>query len=87
MKSNSNKKINIIKQSNRLLAKLFIYMVRIYQKYISPMRGPTCRFYPTCSQYSIEAYKKYGAIKGTYLTIRRILKCHPFHPGGYDPLK
>ena len=87
MKSNSNKKINIIKQSNRLLAKLFIYMVRIYQKYISPMRGPTCRFYPTCSQYSIEAYKKYGAMKGTYLTIRRILKCHPFHPGGYDPLK
>lgn len=87
MKSNSNKKINIIKEVNTLLAKLLIYMVRIYQKYISPMRGPTCRFYPTCSQYSIEAYKKYGAMKGTYLTIRRILKCHPFHPGGYDPLK
>ncbi|MDX5706423.1 membrane protein insertion efficiency factor YidD, partial [Clostridioides difficile] len=52
-----------------------------------PLKGPTCRFYPTCSQYSIEAFKKYGFVKGMYLTIRRLLKCHPFHPGGYDPLK
>ena len=72
---------------NRCLTKLFIYLVKKKKKFISPLKGPTCRFYPTCSQYSIEALKKYGAIKGSYLSIRRILKCHPFHPGGYDPLK
>ena len=70
------------------MKKLFIKCIKGYQKYISPIKGrPTCRFYPTCSQYSIEAIRKYGALKGIYLTIRRLLKCHPFHPGGYDPLK
>ena len=77
----------ILKEINRYLSKLLIYLVRFYQKFISPLKGPTCRFYPTCSQYSIEAIRKYGALKGIYLTIRRLLKCHPFHPGGYDPLK
>lgn len=48
---------------------------------------PTCRFYPTCSQYAIEAIMKYGCIKGSYMAIKRILKCHPFHPGGFDPVK
>ncbi|GAA3642180.1 membrane protein insertion efficiency factor YidD [Asaccharospora irregularis] len=79
--------INILKEIGNCLSKLCIYLVRFYQKYISPLKGPTCRFYPTCSQYSIEAFKKYGFIKGMYFSIRRILKCHPFHPGGYDPLK
>ncbi len=51
------------------------------------MFPPTCRFYPTCSQYFIQAVEKYGAVKGSFLGIKRILKCHPFHPGGYDPLK
>ena len=77
----------LLKELNRYLSKLLIYLVRFYQKYISPLKGPTCRFYPTCSQYSIEAIRKYGALKGIYLTIRRLLKCHPFHSGGYDPLK
>ncbi|WP_394867231.1 membrane protein insertion efficiency factor YidD [Paraclostridium bifermentans] len=72
---------------NHYLTRVFIYIVRFYQKHISLLKGPTCRFYPTCSQYAIEALKKYGALKGSYLAIRRILKCHPFHPGGYDPLK
>ncbi|MGL5330056.1 MAG: membrane protein insertion efficiency factor YidD [Peptostreptococcaceae bacterium] len=76
-----------MKEINICLSKLCIYLVELYRKYISPMIGPTCRFYPTCSQYSIEAFKKYGLFKGMYLTIKRILKCHPFHPGGYDPLK
>jgi putative membrane protein insertion efficiency factor len=62
-------------------------MVKIYRKYISPLKQPSCRFYPTCSQYALDALTKYGAIKGTILSIRRILKCHPFHPGGHDPLK
>ena len=81
------KKYYLLKELNRYLSKLLIYLVRFYQKYISPLKGPTCRFYPTCSQYSIESIRKYGALKGIYLTIRRLLKCHPFHSGGYDPLK
>jgi len=61
--------------------------VRGYQKFISPLFPQTCRFYPSCSAYFIQAVEKYGALKGSYLGIKRILKCHPFHPGGYDPLK
>ena len=62
-------------------------MIRGYQKFISPLFPPTCRFYPTCSVYCIQALEKYGVLKGSFLGIKRILKCHPFHPGGYDPLK
>lgn len=69
------------------MSKIFIFIIKLYRKYISPLKKPTCRFYPTCSQYSLSAYEKYGFIKGTYLSLRRILKCHPFHPGGHDPLK
>ncbi|MDE7327758.1 MAG: membrane protein insertion efficiency factor YidD [Lachnospiraceae bacterium] len=66
---------------------VLIFFVRIYRKYISPLKGrPTCRYFPTCSQYAIEALEKYGAVKGSYLALRRILRCHPFHKGGYDPL-
>ncbi|MFZ5590795.1 MAG: membrane protein insertion efficiency factor YidD [Bacillota bacterium] len=69
------------------LAGLLVIVVRFYQKYLSPLKGPTCRFYPTCSQYAITALEKYGIIKGGYLALVRVLKCHPFHPGGYDPVK
>jgi putative membrane protein insertion efficiency factor len=82
-----NKILDILKEINMCLSKICICLIKFYQKYISPLKGPTCRFYPTCSQYSIEAFKKYGVIKGFILTIIRISKCHPFHPGGYDPLK
>lgn len=62
-------------------------MIKFYRKYISPMkRGSCCRFIPTCSQYALQAVEKYGAIKGSYLAIRRILRCNPFHWGGFDPL-
>ncbi|QGQ47625.1 membrane protein insertion efficiency factor YidD [Metabacillus sediminilitoris] len=64
----------------------FITIIKFYQKFISPMTPPTCRFYPTCSHYGLEAYQRFGAIKGSFLTIKRILKCHPFHPGGFDPV-
>ena len=67
--------------------KIMIAMIRFYQKYISSLFPATCRFYPTCSTYFIQALEKYGVIKGSYLGIRRILKCHPWHEGGYDPLK
>lgn len=66
---------------------LLMGLVRFYQRYLSPLKGgPTCRFYPTCSQYAYEALQKHGAIKGTYLAAARVLRCHPFHPGGYDPV-
>ena len=64
-----------------------ILVIRIYQIFISPITPATCRFYPTCSTYFIQALEKYGLIKGTYLGIKRILRCHPWNPGGYDPLK
>lgn len=70
------------------MKKFLIGGVRFYQKYISGLKSaPSCRFTPTCSEYAIQALEKYGALKGSYLAIRRLLKCHPFHKGGYDPLK
>lgn len=62
-------------------------MIRFYQICISPLFPRTCRFYPTCSAYFIQALEKYGVFKGSYLGIKRILKCHPWNKGGYDPLK
>ena len=69
-----------------MLKKFLILIVRGYQKFISPLLGNNCRFSPTCSQYFIMAVEKYGVIKGSYLGGKRILRCHPFNPGGYDPL-
>ena len=63
-----------------------LFLIRLYRRYISPMLGPHCRYTPTCSQYAIEAIEKYGALKGGWLALRRILRCHPFHPGGDDPV-
>ncbi|HBX23905.1 MAG TPA: membrane protein insertion efficiency factor YidD [Desulfotomaculum sp.] len=65
---------------------LLITLIRLYQVLLSPLKGPTCRFYPTCSDYAVQALNKYGVCKGSYKAIVRILKCHPFHPGGYDPV-
>ncbi|MGM0369441.1 MAG: membrane protein insertion efficiency factor YidD [Bacillota bacterium] len=66
---------------------LLIKLIKIYQKFISPLKGKrTCRFYPTCSTYSINALEKYGVLKGGYLALKRIMSCHPFNPGGHDPL-
>jgi putative membrane protein insertion efficiency factor len=68
------------------MAHALILLVRSYQLLVSPLLPPnTCRFHPTCSQYAIDALKKYGSIKGTYLSVKRVSKCHPWHPGGYDP--
>ncbi len=64
-----------------------IIIIKFYQKYISRFTPSSCRFYPTCSAYAIEAYRKYGFFKGTFLTIWRILRCNPFNEGGYDPVK
>lgn len=63
-----------------------IGFIRFYQIVISPLKPPTCRFYPTCSHYGLESVKRFGALKGGWLAVKRIIKCHPFHPGGFDPV-
>lgn len=69
------------------MKKICIGVIRFYQKYISPLKPyGTCKYYPTCSNYAIEAYQKYGFLKGTVLTVWRILRCNPFSKGGYDPV-
>ncbi len=68
------------------MKEIVLFLIRCYQKYISPLKPPTCRFVPTCSEYAIIAIEKYGIVRGCYLAVRRILRCHPFHPGGYDPV-
>lgn len=65
---------------------ILIFCIRVYRKFLSPLKPGSCRFYPTCSLYAIQAIEKYGWWKGTCLSIKRISKCHPFHPGGYDPV-
>ncbi|MDD6262149.1 MAG: membrane protein insertion efficiency factor YidD [Clostridiales bacterium] len=68
------------------MKKLMLAMIRFYRRYISPVKGPCCRYIPTCSEYALEAVEKYGALKGGWLALRRVLRCHPFRPGGYDPV-
>ena len=69
-----------------LLAKPLIWLVRVYQLVISPFLAPSCRFHPTCSHYAVEALRRHGAVKGLWLALRRIARCHPWHPGGHDPV-
>ena len=66
--------------------KFLLSLIFFYQRFISPLTAPACRFYPTCSEYALQAIKRYGPWRGLWLSLRRILKCHPFHPGGYDPI-
>ncbi len=68
------------------MRQLLILLIRLYQLAISPFLGPCCRFYPTCSEYGKEALEKHGLFKGIWLIARRIMKCHPWHPGGVDPV-
>lgn len=68
------------------MQKILIVLIKSYRSYISPFFLPSCRFQPTCSQYALQAVQKFGAIKGSWLAIKRIMRCHPFHPGGYDPV-
>jgi putative membrane protein insertion efficiency factor len=64
-----------------------ILSIRLYRYVISPLLGPTCRFAPSCSQYAIDAIEQYGLFRGFWLGLLRILRCHPYHPGGYDPVR
>ncbi|MDR2671243.1 MAG: membrane protein insertion efficiency factor YidD [Oscillospiraceae bacterium] len=68
------------------MKRVLLALIRFYRRSISPLRPPTCRFVPTCSEYALEAVTRYGAARGAWLALRRVLKCHPFHAGGYDPV-
>ena len=66
------------------MKKILIFIIKLYQKYLSPLKTTRCPYYPCCSQYGLEAIEKYGAAKGSWLAIKRILRCHPFHTGEHD---
>lgn len=68
------------------MRRLLLGLIRLYQLLLSPLLGTNCRFQPTCSNYASQAIKRFGALKGGYLSFRRLIKCHPFHEGGYDPV-
>ena len=65
---------------------LILHMIRFYQRAFSPLLGNNCRFHPSCSQYTYEAVERYGAVQGTWMGLRRICRCHPWHQGGFDPV-
>jgi putative membrane protein insertion efficiency factor len=70
----------------RLPQRAGVGLIRVYQRFISPAFPPRCRFSPSCSQYTLEAVERYGLVRGSWLGFKRIVRCHPFHPGGYDPV-
>lgn len=67
--------------------RLSMGLIRIYRRYISPMLPPSCRYTPSCSLYTLQAIEKYGVLKGTFMGVRRVLRCHPFAKGGFDPVR
>jgi putative membrane protein insertion efficiency factor len=69
-----------------VIDRLLILVLRGYKRWISPLIGPACRFHPTCSVYAMEAISRFGALKGSWLALRRLMRCHPLHPGGFDPV-
>jgi putative membrane protein insertion efficiency factor len=69
-----------------VIGRLLIALLRLYKRFISPLLGPRCRFVPSCSEYSMDAIGTHGPLRGSWLTLRRLGRCHPFHPGGFDPV-
>ena len=73
-------------KTSGIAARCAMACIRFYQRYISPLFPPTCIYTPTCSEYALQAVRKYGFLRGGFLAVKRILRCHPFHEGGYDPV-
>ncbi|WP_406677375.1 membrane protein insertion efficiency factor YidD [Moorella sp. ACPs] len=71
----------------QVIKRSIVFLIRLYQIFISPVLGKNCRFYPSCSQYTLEAISRYGVFRGSFLAVKRLARCHPWHPGGYDPLR
>ncbi len=69
-----------------MIRRALVLLVRLYQRLVSPLLPPACRFYPSCSAYAVQALERHGAVRGSWLTVRRLCRCHPFHPGGIDPV-
>ena len=80
------KRIQVNATLRKVLIFPFVVLIRFYQVCISPYKPPTCRFTPTCSEYALQAFRKWGPFKGLYLTVRRLLRCHPWGGSGYDPV-
>ncbi|MDO9099539.1 MAG: membrane protein insertion efficiency factor YidD [Caldisericota bacterium] len=68
------------------MRRVVVVLIRFYRRFLSPLKGPTCIYYPTCSEYTLEAVERYGVLTGLWLGLRRVLRCHPFHQSGYDPV-
>lgn len=76
----------LIALPSKLIQQLLLALIRVYRYALSPFLGQRCRFYPSCSAYAAEALTRYGPLRGSWLAIKRVLRCHPFHPGGHDPV-
>lgn len=75
-----------MEESERAVRQFAVFLIRLYQWTVSPLLGPTCRFHPSCSQYALEAVLRFGVLRGTGLALARLGRCHPWHPGGFDPV-
>ena len=78
--------VTVRERFNSGVAALLIALIGFYRRFVSPLLGPRCRFVPTCSTYAVEAVQRHGALRGSWLTLKRLLRCHPFAEGGYDPV-
>ncbi len=69
-----------------MIRALLVWLLRLYKRFVSPLLPPACRFHPTCSVYAVQALERHGALRGSWLALKRLARCHPFHPGGLDPV-
>jgi putative membrane protein insertion efficiency factor len=79
--------VAVERQAEGFVKVVLLFLLAFYKRAFSPLLPPACRFFPTCSEYAYQAVKRYGALRGSWMSVRRLLRCHPFHPGGYDPVE
>ena len=82
----SRERVSAVREAGRFPARAAVGLLRLYKKVISPLLPPACRFTPTCSEYAAEAIARYGLLRGGWMGLKRLLRCHPFNPGGHDPV-